>query len=161
MVERNIKIIEENIVVESDIMYAVIRIRGTVNVTPKIKKALIMMNLRRANNLSLWGEDAHALGMINKVKDYVAYGKISDEMLKELIAKRARSIVPGSKMDAKKIFEALKEEGSTKKAGIRNLFTMSPPRGGFERKGIKVPYKLGGALGNMGEKINALIKRMM
>lgn len=142
-------------------MYAVIRIRGTVNVTPKIKKGLVMMNLRRANNLSLWKEDANSLGMINKVKDYVAFGKINDETLKELIAKKAKPSVLMEKVDAKKAFEEIKKGKSLKEAGIRNVFTMAPPHGGFERKGIKVPFKLGGALGNRGEEINELIKRMI
>jgi len=142
-------------------MYATIRIRGTVNVSPKIKKGLIMMNLRRANNLSLWKEDANSLGMINKVKDYVAFGKVNDETLKELIAKKARPANPLEKLDAKKAFEELKKGKSAKEAGIKNFFTMAPPAGGFERKGIKVPFKLGGALGNRGEKINELIKKMM
>ena len=35
------------------------------------------------------------------------------------------------------------------------------PRGGFERKGIKIPFKVGGALGNRKEKINDLLMRMM
>lgn len=142
-------------------MYAVIRVRGTVNLNPKIKKGLEMMNLRRTNNLSLWKEDAQSLGMIAKVKDYVAYGKISDEMLKELIAKKSRQAKEGEKIDAAKVFEEIKKGKTLSKAGIRNLFTMSPPRGGFERKGIKVSFKLGGALGNRGEKINELIEKMI
>jgi len=142
-------------------MYAVIRIRGTVNVAPRIKKGLLMMNLKRANNLSLWKEDAHSLGMINKVKDYVAFGKVTDEVLKELIKERARPVIETEKVDSKKAFEEIKKGKSLKEAGIKNIFTMSPPQGGFERNGIKTPFKLGGALGNRGEKINDLIKRMM
>ena len=37
-------------------MYAVIRIRGTVSVKPDTRKTLEYLNLRRANNLSIWPE---------------------------------------------------------------------------------------------------------
>jgi large subunit ribosomal protein L30 len=43
----------------------------------------------------------------------------------------------------------------------QKVFRLSPPRGGFERKGIKTPFTMGGALGNRKEKINDLIKRMI
>ena len=120
-----------------------------------------MMNLKRANNLSLWKEDETSKGMINKVKDYVAYGKINDATLKALIENKARPIDSLAKLDTKKVFEELKKGKSLKEAGIKNIFTMSPPQGGFERKGIKVPFKLGGALGNRSDKINELIMKMM
>jgi large subunit ribosomal protein L30 len=46
------------------------------------------------------------------------------------------------------------------KFGLKKTVTLHPPRGGFERKGIKVPYNVGGALGNRGEKIVELIEKM-
>ena len=45
--------------------------------------------------------------------------------------------------------------------GEKTPFRLHPPRKGFERKGIKIPFKKGGALGYRGDKINDLIKRMM
>ena len=38
---------------------------------------------------------------------------------------------------------------------------LTPPRGGFERKGVKMPYNKGGALGYRGAAINELITRML
>lgn len=38
---------------------------------------------------------------------------------------------------------------------------LHPPRGGFERKGIKVAFAAGGALGYRGAKMDDLIKRMI
>jgi large subunit ribosomal protein L30 len=142
-------------------MYAVIRIRGTVNMTPRIGSALETMNLRRVSNLSLWSETPQSFEMIKKVKDYVTYGKIDDATLKELIEKRAKPVKAGEKVDAKKVFAALKEGKYPRAAGIKNLFKMSPPKGGYERKGIKVVFRIGGALGDRKEKINELIQRMM
>jgi large subunit ribosomal protein L30 len=46
------------------------------------------------------------------------------------------------------------------KYGIKKTIKMHPPRGGFERKGIKVPFKVGGALGDRGNKISELIDKM-
>ena len=45
--------------------------------------------------------------------------------------------------------------------GLKNFFRLSPPVKGFDRKGIKVQFSLGGALGYRKEKINDLIKRMV
>lgn len=38
---------------------------------------------------------------------------------------------------------------------------LHPPRGGYERKGIKLPFSIGGVLGYRKEKINDLIKKML
>lgn len=142
-------------------MYAVIRIRGTVNISPKIATALTVMNLRRINNLSIWPENEHTKKMIKVVKDYTTYGKINDEILEELITKKAKPIVGGTKIDSKKVIQEFKKGKKLKELGVKNCFRLSPPRKGFERKGIKVAYKIGGALGDRKEKINDLIKKMI
>ena len=41
------------------------------------------------------------------------------------------------------------------------MFTLNSPKGGFERKGIKFSFVNKGALGYRGNKINALIKKML
>ncbi len=46
------------------------------------------------------------------------------------------------------------------KIGNKKTLHLHPPRGGFEKKGIKMPFKLGGATGYRAEKINDLINRM-
>jgi len=45
--------------------------------------------------------------------------------------------------------------------GLKKFFKLHPPRGGFERMGIKKPYTVGGVLGYRGDKINLLIKKML
>ena len=143
------------------IMYAVIRIRGTVKIAPKISTTLELMNLKRVNNLTLMPENDQNLQMIKMVQDYTTYGIISDETLKELIEKRAFPIDEAKKVDAKKAFADIKAGKKVSEAGIYNCFRMSPPRKGYERKGIKKPFKLGGAAGDRKEKINDLIMRMI
>ena len=142
-------------------MYAVIRIRGTVKIAPKISTTLEFLNLKRINNLSIWQENDSNLQMIKKVMDYVAYGNISEEVLKELITAKGKSLTEGEKVDVKKAVEELVKGKTMNQVGIFNCFRMSPPRKGFERKGIKVAFVIGGALGDRKEKINALIMRMI
>jgi large subunit ribosomal protein L30 len=125
-----------------------------------------MLNLKRINNLSIFQENEQAKKMIKPVQDYVAYGKITDAVLKELIEKKALPLKAGdpkgqAKIDHKKVFADIKSGKTPKEAGIRNLFKMSPPKGGFERKGIKTPFKLGGASGDRKEKMDELVLRMM
>lgn len=44
--------------------------------------------------------------------------------------------------------------------GLCNTIHLHPPRGGFERGGIKKNFSIGGALGYRGEKISELIEKM-
>jgi large subunit ribosomal protein L30 len=147
---------------ESDIMYAVIRIRGLVNISPKVKKTFEVLNLKRANHMSIWSETKESLRMIKQVEDYATFGKISDELLSEVIEKKGKSVEDSKeKIDIKKVLAELKAGKSMKKSGVINCFRLSPPKKGFERKGIKKPFSLGGALGNRGTNIDELIRRMM
>jgi len=62
--------------------------------------------------------------------------------------------------------EFIKEFFSFKKnlkdvPGLKLYFRLKPPVKGFERKGIKVPYSMGGALGYRKDNINNLIIRML
>ena len=51
-------------------------------------------------------------------------------------------------------------EKLAKEYGVKKTVHLHPPRGGFERKGIKVPYTTGGALGNRRDKMSDLIIKM-
>lgn len=121
---------------------AVIRIGGMVRKRKELEDTLNMLRLKRKFSCVVVDDTKQNKGMIEKVKDLVTYGEIDDETLKMLIEKRAK-INPKDKRRTKAFFR------------------LSPPRGGFERKGTKVQFELGGALGYRGEKINDLIKRML
>jgi large subunit ribosomal protein L30 len=73
------------------------------------------------------------IGMLIKVKDYVTWGEINPETA-EMLKKR--------------------DEG-------KKFYRLNSPKKGFGRKGIKIPFGIGGALGHRGEKINDLIQRMI
>lgn len=140
-------------------MYAVVRIRGTVNVIPKAVKALEMLNLRRANNASIWPENDASKRMFKIVEHMVTYGKIDDATLTALIEKKGKSLE--DKLDVKKVMADLKAGKTAKQAGLNNCFTLSPPKGGFERKGIKTPYVMGGVYGERKDGVSKLIAKML
>jgi len=54
-------------------MYAIVRLRGDVNLRPEVKSTLQMLRIHRVNHCVVVREDAHFRGMIQKVKDYVAW----------------------------------------------------------------------------------------
>jgi len=113
---------------------AVIRIRGGTRIRGDIKDTLAMLNLHNQHNLIIIPNKPNNLGMLKKAKDYITWGVLSEAMKKELETKR-------------------KAKGK--------VYCLHPPRGGYERKGIKVPFTNGGVLGDRKEKINDLIKKML
>ncbi len=123
---------------------AVIRIRGLTGVRRDIKETLEMLRLRRKYACVVLKGTPSVLGMINKAKDYVTWGPIDDKTKKLLIEKRGKKF---------------KDKDGKEK--LKPFFRLSPPRKGFERKGTKVSFKIGGALGDRGEKINELVERMV
>jgi len=152
-------------------MIAVIRIRGTINVSDKISYTLKNLRLFKPNHLVLVKEEKSNKKMVEKTKDYVAYGEISEEVMTKLLTKRGR--IKGNKkitveyLKENKIkdFESLAKsvlQGKTKlkEVGINPVFRLHPPRKGHKRKGIKKPFTLGGALGYRGQEINKLIVSM-
>ncbi|MBU1201679.1 MAG: uL30 family ribosomal protein [Nanoarchaeota archaeon] len=119
---------------------AVIRIRGMVRVNTDIQDTLFFLRLRKKHVCVVLEKSNSASGMLRKAKDYITYGEIDEETEKELISKRGKK----------------DEEGK-----LKPFFELAPPRGGFERKGIKKSFQQGGVLGYRGKNINDLIKRML
>lgn len=114
---------------------AIIRIRGQTGIRREISDTLDMLKLKTKFSCVIVPNNPSYTGMIKKIKDFVTYGTIDDETLKDLESKRK---------EADKI-----------------TYRLHPPRGGFESKGTKKAFIVGGALGNRKEKINDLLKRMM
>lgn len=103
------------------------------------------------------------------IRSPIGFGREIKETLKMLNLKKKNSCAilennPNNLGMIKKInnlvaWGELNEEGLGLVKDKKTVY-LHPPRGGFERKGIKIPFKVGGALGYRGEKINNLIKRM-
>lgn len=114
-------------------MIAIIRITGDVNLKGEIRDTLNRLKLRRKYSCVVLEENKVSLGMVERVRDFVAYGKISDDIYKKLQEKR--------------------------KTKIKNFFRLHPPRKGIE---AKKHFGVGkGVLGDNKEKINELIERML
>ena len=153
--------------------FAVIRVRGSLNIKPEIKETLRLLRLNRVNHCVLLPQTPEYVGMIRKVKDYVTWGEVDQEIMEKLIGARGRT--EGDRpIDEKVIrersdFKSIKEmssaiiEGSFQYSGldgVKPIFRLPPPRkGGYE--GIKRSFVNGGALGYRGDKINALLDRMI
>lgn len=153
-------------------MLAVIRIRGTVNLSPDHRKTLELLRLHKPNHAVLVKEDNQNIKMVEKVKDYVTYGELDAVTAEELIQKRGRT--EGGKRIGKEIFERAKMKDikeiaknvvdgkkSLKDLGIKPVFRLSPPRKGHNRGGIKKSYAVGGVLGYRASDINELLRKMM
>jgi len=115
-------------------MIAIIRIHGKVGLKKEVDETLNRLRLRKKYScIVLEKPSKEQLGMIEKVKNFVAYGEISAE-----------------------VYKKLKEKRKSKK---ENFFRLHPPRGGIDSK---KHFGVGkGVLGNNKEEINKLIERML
>lgn len=114
-------------------MLAAIRVRGMVGVRKDVEDTLTMLRLRKKHTAILLDEKAkpNMLGMLEKSKDIITYGPVSEDIAKKLSAKM--------------------------KDGVAHL---PPPRGGFERKGIKKGFNQGGALGKR-DSMDSILEAML
>lgn len=138
-------------------MILVIRISGLVEVDRRINEALDRIRLRRKYSAILLRETAENMKLLQKIRNFVAYGDVTDETLLLLIQKRAMS-VGGKKIDAKSVVEQLKKK-DLDELDIKPFFRLHPPRGGIVTKfhfGVKQ-----GVLGDNKGKINDLVRRML
>ncbi len=113
---------------------AIVRITGGIRLNQDIISTLSMLNLPKKFSCAIVEDTQTNLGMIKKAKDMITFGPVSEETIK-LLKKR-------------------EEKG-------KKCYRLHPPIGGFERGGTKKAFRQKGALGNRGEKINDLIKRMV
>ena len=152
-------------------MYAIVRLRGQVNVRYTIEDTMKMLRLHKVNHCVLVPEDPHFKGMILKVKDYVAYGQVDAKILAEILENRgrlegdarltAKYLQENTAYDSIKAFaEALIEgEASLKDIPrLKPIFRLHPPRKGHT--GIKRTFQQGGVLGNHNTDINVLLHKM-
>ncbi len=152
-------------------MYALVRVRGNVNVRGSIDDTLKMLRLHRVNHCVLLSDSPQNMGMMQKVKDYVAYGVISPDTLTEMLNNRGmlqggekltnEYIVENTKFASIEAFSQAVCDGSATLKDVPKLkpvFRLHPPRKGHA--GIKRTVQQGGVLGNHGEDINQLLKKM-
>ncbi len=110
---------------------AVILLRGWTKSQPDAIRTGELLHLHSRMNCRVLDDTPVIRGMLQRIKDYIAFGPVSAETEKLLEARRNR-----------------------------DNFTLHPPRGGFERGGIKKPWVRGGALG-LRDEMDTLIKKML
>ncbi|MCC7568753.1 MAG: 50S ribosomal protein L30 [Candidatus Methanofastidiosa archaeon] len=149
---------------------AVVRIRGTVGVRGKIADTLKMLNLEKVSTCVVIDDRDSYTGMLQKAKDYITFGEIDAETLKKLILKWGR--LPGGERITEAyvteltglsiddfVASVLNFEHELSELGIKSVFRLHPPRGGYED--IRKGYGQGGSLGNRGTDMVAFIEKMM
>ncbi len=114
-------------------MFAVIRIRGTGRIPKSVVDTLNILGLSKTHSCAMLEKNPVTLGMLRKVKDYVTWGEIKPELVKQLEEKRGKG----------------------------KSFSLAPPKGGSSKRGIRAGFRQGGELGYRGEKINELLERMI
>ena len=138
-------------------MIAVIRIHGRVELKKKIVETLNRLRLRQKYSCIVLNPTTEQMGMIKKLRNFVAFGEINKETLEKLIEKRGKLIDKSKNIDSKKMAEELINGKSYWALDLKPFFRLHPPRGGIKSK-IHFPK---GVLGDNKEKINELIERML
>jgi large subunit ribosomal protein L30 len=134
-------------------MICIIRIRGRVGLKKEINETLNRLRLRRKYTCVVLEGNKVQLGMIKKVKDFVAFGKINDKTFEKLIEERVQLIDKKNKVDLKKVVEELKKGKKFEELNLKPFFRLHPPRKGINSK-LHFPK---GVLGDNKEKINDLV----
>ncbi len=158
-------------------MYAIIRIRGRVDVPPDVDYTLKLLKLHKKFHASLYPSSLPGIeGMLRKVKDWVTWGEINKPTLVALLRTRGRIVgnkpltddyvnkVLGLSNGIEELADLILSEKiyfhKLEEKGIKPVFRLHPPRGGF-RRSTKRPYGDQGELGYRGEAINDLIMKML
>ena len=138
-----------------------------------IQRTLHLMNLYSVNSATILRSTPIIRGMLQKSKDYISFGPISEDILKNVLKKRAR--LTGNKMLtdthvrlttvyksiddlAKAIYKGKIQLKEVK--DLKPVFRLHPPIGGYPGS-IKKAVGAGGTLGNVGSKINIYLKKMI
>lgn len=121
-------------------MIAVIRIRGQVKLKKVIAETFNRLKLRKKLTCTFIDEkDKVKLGMLKRLKEYSAYGKVDEKLEKKVIEQR------GQKDKDKK---------------YRGFCRLHPPRGGFKKSTKKSVSSGKGILGEH-KDISKLLERML
>eukprot|EP00594_Rhizosolenia_setigera_P018552 CAMPEP_0178956196 /NCGR_PEP_ID=MMETSP0789-20121207/10081_1 /TAXON_ID=3005 /ORGANISM="Rhizosolenia setigera, Strain CCMP 1694" /LENGTH=239 /DNA_ID=CAMNT_0020638021 /DNA_START=128 /DNA_END=847 /DNA_ORIENTATION=- len=159
----------------------VIRIRGTIGVSPKAKKVMQLFRLRQIHNATFVRVNEATVRMLRLIEPYVTYGYPSKSTIEKLIWKRGfgklnKQRIPisenkvieaglgahGIRCTADLVHEIVTVGDAFKQANnFLWPFKLSSPVGGFSKKTKLLHFMEGGEAGARGEEINSLVKRMM
>lgn len=157
----------------------VIRIRGIMGVSPKVRKILQLLRLRQINNAVFVKINKATLNMLQLVDPYIAWGYPNLKTIRGLVYKRGFGKVEKQRialtdnsivekvLGTKDVIcvEDLVHEIATCGPAFKEAnnflwpFKLSSPLGGFSKK--LRHFNEGGECGNREDKINALAQRML
>ena len=150
--------------------YLVVRIKGQADIPHWALRTLELLRLEKKFRATIVPAQENTLGMLNKVKHYVAWKEASVDLVRELLNKRGRTN-GHHKIDASNMpegFETIDRlaeslaSGSVSMRKVSNLkpwFALAPPRLGF-RRSTKRMHGQRGVLGS-NEDLDELVKRMI
>jgi large subunit ribosomal protein L30 len=139
-------------------MIIAIRIRGLVGVKIGVAETFDRIRLRRKFSCVLVNEkDVVMMGMLNKLKDGVAYGAVDEKTLTELIKARGTMKDKTEIKDPASVAKELMGGKKLEDLGLKPFFRLHPPRKGINSK-LHYPR---GVIGDNKEKINDLVMRML
>lgn len=150
--------------------YVVLRIKGTVNVPHWARYTLDNLSLYKKFWATLLPETPESIGMLRKIKDFVAWSHVDASFVKELLEKRGKTIgskplkllpdsVPYNDIDELAADLAQDKIRLSSLQMVKPWFALNPPHGGFKRK-TKTQYHQKGVLGEDKELVE-IIKRMI
>jgi large subunit ribosomal protein L30 len=151
---------------------AVIRVRGVSDIHREIKETMNLLRLHRNCHATLVDDRPDYQGMLQKARNYLAWGDISKETLKLLLTKRGRLVGNKKLTDeyaqkvGKKTLDELAqalvnaEIDFDSLPNMKPVFRLHPPSKGFRGK-VKRSYASGGVTGDQGESINKLLEQMI
>lgn len=141
-------------------MIAIIRIRGGVGVKRDVEETLNRLRLRKKYScIVIPNPREEQLGMIKKVRNFIAFGEINLDTFEKLIEKRGSPVDKKNKIDFRVAAKEISAGKKYEELNLKPFFRLHPPRGGIESK---KHFNVGkGVLGNHKEKINELLERML
>lgn len=137
-------------------MILIIRISGLVEVNQDINETLDRLRLRRKYSAVLVKNTKEMQSILQKIRNFVAYGEVSKEDILALIEKRGQPIK--GKINLADVATNIDKKSLTD-LGLKEFFRLHPPRGGIDSKlhfGVKH-----GVLGDNGKDISKLLRRML
>lgn len=150
--------------------FVVVRIKGSINVPHWAKDTMASINLHKKLWATILPETPESLGMLRRIKDFVAWTSVDASVIKDLLKKKgrttgSRSISNFGKDDIYNSIDDLASDLAANKMRLSKLeeirpwFALNPPRGGFKRK-TKTQYGQKGVLGE-NKELADILRRMM
>ena len=151
---------------------AVVRIKGSADVSEEAEDTFRMLNLNRPNHCVVVEDNPSTRGMLQKLKEKATWGEVNSETLEKMIAKRGqleggepvldKDIQGSTSYDSIGEFAEAVCEGESdldEMESLKGVFRLHPPRKGYGS--TRRSYHHGGSAGDREEAINDLILRMI